>query len=164
MPTVPRQAWAHRDGKIDMMPLRPADWGSEALSVRAQIAEAFYRFGIAHDEARVDVVVSCFTEDTVFEVAQGQGEPFTRFTGREELFEQLTRIIAERGDQRRHVISNVVVEELDLAAGTACALAFSLVSVAANGLSLGASVIYTARLRRDVDGCWRFSYFFIGMD
>lgn len=163
-PTLPPQAWAHRQGKIDMRPLEASDFGPEALAARARIADAFYRFAIAHDEARVDVVVSCFTEDTVFEVAQGQAEPFTRFHGRDELFDRLTRIIAEQGDQRRHVLSNVLVDELDLTAGTASALAFSAVTVAANGLSLGASVIYTARLRREDDGCWRFSYFFIGMD
>ncbi|MEU5698748.1 nuclear transport factor 2 family protein [Streptomyces aurantiacus] len=163
-PTLPLQAWAHREGKIDMRPLEEADFGPEALAARARIADAFYRFGIAHDEARIDVVVSCFTEDTVFEVAQGRAEPFTRFRGRAELFDRLTRIVAEQGDQRRHVISNVLVDELDLAAGTASALAFSAVTVAADGLSLGASVIYTARLRRERDGCWRFSYFFIGMD
>jgi hypothetical protein len=163
-PTLPLQAWAHRDGKINMAELGPADWSPAALAARAQIAEAFYRFGVAHDEARVDVVVSCFTPDTVFEVAQGQAEPFTSFRGRAELFDRLTRIIAEQGDQRRHLMGNVLVEELDLAAGTASALAFSVVTRAANGLSLGASVIYTARLRREPDGCWRFTYFYIGMD
>lgn len=163
-PTLPRQAWAHRDGKIDMRPLAPADWSPAALGARAQIAEAFYRFAIAHDEARVDVVVSCFTADTVFEVAQGQAEPFTSFSGRTELFERLTKIIAEQGDQRRHLMGNVLVEELDLAAGTASALAFSVVTRAADGLSLGASVIYTADLHRQDDGCWRFNYFYIGMD
>jgi ketosteroid isomerase-like protein len=163
-PTLPPQAWAHRQGKIEMHPLVTADWSPRALAARAQIAEAFNRFGTAHDEARVDVVVSCFTEDAVFEVAQGQAEPFTRFTGRAELFDRLTRIISEQSDQRRHVMGNILVEELDLAAGTATALAFSVVTVAANGLSVGASVIYTADLRREDDGCWRFSYFFIGMD
>jgi hypothetical protein len=163
-PTLPPQAWAHRQGKIDMRPLEAADWSPDAIAARAQIAEAFFRFGIAHDEARVDVVVTCFTDDVTFEVAQGQAKAFTSFHGREELFDRLTRIIGEQSDQRRHVISNVLVEELDLEAGTASALAFSVVTVAANGLSVGASVIYTANLRREADGCWRFCYFFIGMD
>jgi alkanesulfonate monooxygenase SsuD/methylene tetrahydromethanopterin reductase-like flavin-dependent oxidoreductase (luciferase family) len=162
--TTPPQAWAHRQGKIDMRPMEPSDWSPEALAARAQIADAFFRFGIAHDEARVDVVVTCFTADTVFEVAQGQAQPFSSFHGRDELFDRLTRIISEQSDQRRHVISNVLVERLDLKAGTASALAFCAVTVAADGLSLGASVIYTADLRREADGCWRFCYFFIGMD
>ena len=37
-------------------------------------------------------------------------------------------------------------------------------SVAADGLTLGASVLYVADLVREADGCWRFSYFYIGMD
>jgi hypothetical protein len=162
--TFPPQAWAHRQGKIAKKPLAPADWGPEALTARAQIAEAFYRFGIGHDEARADVAASCFTQDVVYEVARGSAEPFTRFVGRDEVQTRLSAIFAEMADQRRHIISNVLVEELDLAEGTAKALAFGAVTVAADGLTLGASVIYDAGLRRDEDGCWRFSYFFIGMD
>ncbi|MCW2759751.1 MAG: nuclear transport factor 2 family protein, partial [Nocardioidaceae bacterium] len=130
----------------------------------AQIAEAFYRFGIGHDECQVDVAGSCFTEDTVYQVARGSAEPFATFEGRAMVQEKLAAIFAEMGDQRRHVISNVLVEDLDLASGTASALAFGVVTVAADGLSLGSSVIYQATLRREGDGCWRFSSFFIGMD
>jgi ketosteroid isomerase-like protein len=147
-----------------MKKLEPADWGPEALSARAQVAEAFYRFGIGHDEARADVAASCFTEDVVYQVARGSAEPFATFEGRSLVEEKLTAIFAEMNDQRRHIISNVLVEELDLVAGTAEALAFGAVTVAADGLALGASVIYTATLRREDDGCWRFSHFFIGMD
>jgi alkanesulfonate monooxygenase SsuD/methylene tetrahydromethanopterin reductase-like flavin-dependent oxidoreductase (luciferase family) len=148
IPTAPPQGWAHRSGKVDVRPLEPADWSPQALAARAQIAEAFYRFGIAHDEARVAVLVTCFTEDTVFEVARAEAEAFETFRGRSELFERLGVVIAGQGDQRRHAISNIVVEELDLVAGTAKALAYGVVT----------------NLRRESDGCWRFSYFFIGMD
>lgn len=162
--TFPPQAWAHRQGKVTMKTLQSADWSPEALSARAQIAEAFYRFGIGHDECRADVAGSCFTDDVVYEVARGSAQAFTTFTGRATVEERLTAIFDEMADQRRHIISNVLVEELDLVAGTAQALAFGAVTVAADGLVLGASVFYTADLRRDTDGCWRFSYFFIGMD
>jgi alkanesulfonate monooxygenase SsuD/methylene tetrahydromethanopterin reductase-like flavin-dependent oxidoreductase (luciferase family) len=162
--TLPPQAWAHRQGKISMRPLEPADWSPDAMAARAQIAEAFNRFGTAHDEARIDVVVSCFTADTVFEVAEGQAEAFTRFEGRAELFDRLTGVVAEQADQRRHVLGNILIEELDLGRGTAAALAYSVVTVAADGLSLGAAVLYDTRLRREDDGCWRFSYFFVGLD
>jgi hypothetical protein len=162
--TLPPQAWAHRQGKISMRPLEPADWSPDAMAARAQIAEAFNRFGTAHDETRIDVVVSCFTADTVFEVAEGQAEAFTRFEGRAELFDRLTGVVAEQADQRRHVLGNILIEELDLGRGTAAALAYSVVTVAADGLSLGAAVLYDTRLRREDDGCWRFSYFFVGLD
>jgi SnoaL-like domain len=160
--TQPRQAWAHRDGKIVMNTLAPADWSIEAVIARAQITETFYRFGTGHDEARTDVVGSCFTANAVYEVAKGQGEAFTRFNGRAEIMERFTAIVAEQSDQRRHSISNVLVERLD--GDTATAIAYSIVSVAADGLTLGATVFYTADLAKEADGVWRFSYFFIGMD
>jgi len=160
----PGQAWSHREGLVDLRPLAAADWSPEALAARAQIAEAFSRFGTAFDEARVDVLCSCFTEDALFEVGLGSAEPRTRFGSRQEIAEQLPGRIAAQADQRRHLMGNVLVEELDLGAGTARALAYSVVTVASDGLSLGASVIYTSELRREDDGCWRFGSFFIGMD
>lgn len=162
--TFPPQAWAHRQGRVSMKTLQPADWSPEALAARAQIAEAFYRFGMGHDECRVDVVGSCFTDDVVYQVARGSAEPFSTFTGRDVVEERLGAIFDEMTDQRRHLVSNVVVEELDLGAGRADALAFGVVTVAADGLSVGASVFYDGALRREADGCWRFERFFIGMD
>ncbi|GAA0984151.1 hypothetical protein GCM10009555_057340 [Acrocarpospora macrocephala] len=162
--TFPPQAWAHRQGKVSMKTLQPADWSPEALAARAQIAEAFYRFGIGHDECRADVAGSCFTEDVVYDVALGSAKPFATYRGRTMVEDKLSAIFDETRDQRRHVISNVLVEELDLGAGTAKALAFCVVTVAKDGLVLGASVFYNGELRRQADGCWRFTYFFIGMD
>jgi SnoaL-like protein len=161
---LPQQAWAHRLGKIDMRPLAQGDWSPDALAARAQIAEAFYRFGTSFDEARVDVLSSCFTEDAVFEVVQGDLELRTRLESRQQIADALPESIRKQADQRRHLMGNVLVEELDLAAGTAKALAYSVVTVASDGLQVGASVIYTTELRREDDGCWRFTYFFIGMD
>src|SRR6266851_1335427 len=94
----PRQAWAHRDQKIDLKPLAAADWSPAAVAARLQITEAFSRFGTAHDEARTDVVGSFFTPDSVVEVAEGQGEPFVRDGGRQVIIGRLTGIIAEQGD------------------------------------------------------------------
>src|SRR2546430_1309704 len=90
--TQPRQAWAHVDKKISMRPLEAADWSPEAVAARLQIQEAFHRFGTAHDEARADVVGSCFTQDAVFEVAQGQGEAFVHYEGRAEIIRRITGI------------------------------------------------------------------------
>jgi hypothetical protein len=160
--TQPRQAWAHVDGKIDLQPLKAADWSPAAVAARLQIAEAFSRFGTAHDEARTDIIGSCFTQDAIFEVAEGSGQPFVHYEGRQTITGRLTAIIAEQGDQRRHCITNVLVE--DLTDATAHALAYGMVPIAANGITLGVTCLYVADLKREDDGCWRFSYFYIGMD
>jgi FAD/FMN-containing dehydrogenase len=163
--TAPAQAWAHRDGGVCLGPLGPADWSPMALAARAQIAEAFYRFGIAHDEARIDVLATCFTADARFEVVDastGSVEPFVTDHGRDQIVARLGATIAEQADQRRHLIGNVVVD--GLTATTATALAYGAVTVAADGLLLGASVLYSADLTREDDGVWRFNRFRIGMD
>lgn len=165
MSTAPTPAWAHREGGLRLGPLRPADWSPPALAARAQIADAFYRFGIAHDEARVDVLATCFTADARFEVVDastGSAEPFVRDQGRDQIVTRLGETIAEQADQRRHLIGNVVVDALT--ATTASALAYGVVTVAADGLRLGASVLYSADLVQEGDGGWRFSRLRVGMD
>jgi hypothetical protein len=161
---APVQAWAHREGLVHLEPLKAAAWTLETIAARLQISETFSRFAIAHDEARIDVIMSCFTSGGVLQVAQGHAEPFAVHRGRAAVGTELQRIIGQQGDQRRHLISNIVIERLD--ATTARALAYGLVSGAgaSYGLRLGASVIYVADLAREQDGCWRFTSFFIGMD
>lgn len=162
--TRPQQAWAHKEGKIDLLPLAPAQWGPEALAARAQIADAFFRFGMAWDEARLDVLCSCFTEDALFESSEGNATPFLSLRGQAEMRADIAGTMAAQADQRRHLFSNVMIEQLDLEQGTARALAQCVVTAVGTRLQLAASVIYTADLRREADGCWRFSYFFVGMD
>jgi hypothetical protein len=59
-------------------------------------------------------------------------------------------------------MTNILIEKLT---ETECqALAFGVVTGAADGLFLAASVYYKGELRLESDGMWRFNYFFIGMD
>jgi len=163
---APAQAWAHREGLVHLQPLgdAAASWAPEAVVARLRIAETFYRFAIGHDEARIDVLESCFAPEGVLQVAQAHAEPFATHRGRAAVGAALAHVIGQQADQRRHLISNIVVESLD--ATQARALAYGLVSGAGAdyGLRLGASVIYTADLVLEADGCWRFARFFIGMD
>lgn len=161
---TPAQAWAHREGLVHLRPLAAGAWTPETVQARLQIAETFNRFAIGHDEFRIDVVLSCFTEDATFCVAEGHAEPFATHRGRPAIGAALTSTIGQQGDQRRHLIANITVEHLD--AATASVLAYGLVSAVGAGseLRLGASVLYVADLVLEADGCWRFTRFFIGMD
>ncbi|MFT3866652.1 MAG: nuclear transport factor 2 family protein [Solirubrobacterales bacterium] len=159
--TLPEQAWAHKTGKIDLGPQRPIPAASDPLD-RLAIAEAFSRFGIAHDEARLDILATCFTADAVLEVVEGSAEPLALMEGREAILAGIGSVITQQQDQRRHCMANVVIDRLD--GEEARALAYGFVSVAADGLSLGASVVYSGDLRREADGAWRFTRFLIGMD
>ncbi|MBS0282034.1 MAG: nuclear transport factor 2 family protein, partial [Proteobacteria bacterium] len=70
---------------------------------------------------------------------------------------------AKQNDQRRHAISNVVIDKLD--ATRATAIAYGVVTAAGGGeLYLGATVIYRGDMRKMPDGTWRFAKLVIGMD
>jgi hypothetical protein len=159
--SFPEQAWAHRHGRIQMRPHGASDVKRDPMSW-LQIHEAFARFGIAHDEGRMDVLASLFTADAVLEVAEGKWPPFSIKQGRDTLIKTFGTVFAQQTDQRRHCMTNVCIERLtDYEAE---AIAYGVVTTAANGLELGASVFYAAELRREPDGVWRFCRFFIGMD
>jgi ketosteroid isomerase-like protein len=129
---------------------------------RLLIAEAFSRFGIGHDEDRVDVVLSCLTDDVSFEFATGTATAEIVLRGKEAVRARLAPNLSKLYGQRRHCITNVVID--DLTAATATAMAYGIVSRAADGLVLQAAVLYAAELRKEADGYWRFSRFFIGCD
>jgi ketosteroid isomerase-like protein len=159
--TLPEQGWAHKIGAVKMGP-HGARGIADDLASKFEIHELFARWGIAYDEARLDVIESMFTEDAVFEVTQAGEKRSGRLESRAAMLETVRKALAFQADQRRHFMTNVVIERLT--ATEATALAYGMVTVAANGLSFGASVIYTADLRRERDGVWRFSSFYIGMD
>jgi hypothetical protein len=160
--TFPRQAWMHKDGKVDLKALGAVPCTTDQLVDRSLIAEAFNRFAMSHDEARLDVLSSCFTDDAVYEVAKGSAEPIARMEGKQSIISALTTVVANQADQRRHCMTNIVVESLD--EHDALALAFGVVTVAADDLITGAACFYKGELRKSGDGFWRFSYLFIGMD
>lgn len=159
--TEPRQGWAHKDGRIRM--LAPATVSATASPMDyLLIHEAFARYGMAHDEVQIDVLAALFTDDAVLEVAKGSGTPFQTVRGGKAIVANFANVLSQQLDQRRHCFTNILIEKLD--GNRASSLAFGLVSVAADGLILGATVFYAADLQRGADGHWRFTRLFIGMD
>lgn len=160
--TFPDLFWASKQGLIDVHKLGDVPFSVDQIRDRMLITEAFYRFATGHDENRVDVVVSCMTDDVSFEFSKGSAKPFDEVHGRAALEERLTKGIPLMYGQRRHCMSNVLIESLT--ESTATAYAYGIVSRAAVGLVMQATVMYVGELRKEPDGFWRFSRFFIGMD
>lgn len=157
----PRQGWAHKDGVVNLQPNRRGN-PNEAID-RLMIQEAFSRWGIGFDEGRADVIASIFEDDGVLDSLEGNGTPTLTVKGAREIGAAMVRFQQKQADQRRHSMTNVVVESLS--ADRAVALAYGIVTVAKNGqLTLGSSVIYRGELKKGRDGIWRFSHFVIGMD
>jgi hypothetical protein len=95
-------------------------------------------------------------------VLLGSKDPIDSAEGQDEIVRTVGNSLQQQQDQRRHVITNIVIDRLT--EKEASAVAYGIVAISKDGLSLGASVIYSADLRREADGVWRFSKFVIGMD
>jgi hypothetical protein len=158
----PPRFWASLGGRIDLKPLGAVPQTLEQVLDRMLIMEAFARFGIAHDENRVDVIMSCFTDDIVLEGSNGSAEPTNVMRGREAVQKRLEGNVGILYGQRRHCMSNIILESLTETEATA--IAYGMVPRAADGFVIQASVLYDADLRKEADGFWRFSRFFIGCD
>ncbi len=158
--TGPRQAWAHVDRRVDLKTLDAAPVVDPATFLAIQ--GTFARFGIAHDEGREAPLLSLFTPDAVLEVAEASGTPFQTVRGRKAIVANFLNVFGQQKDQRRHAMTNLVIEALN--GNSATALCYGIVTVANGALLIGATVFYSADLRRDTGGRWRFARFFIGMD
>jgi hypothetical protein len=159
--SAPPQAWASKSGVVKLQP-HGSQLANADLRDRLLVAEAFSRWGVAYDEARLDIVRSLFTSEAVFDVLQGSAEPIAHAVGPDDIVLNVEGSLRQQNDQRRHAITNILVERLTRTEATA--VAYGIVTVAADGLKLGATVIYSGDLRKGADGTWRFSRFVIGMD
>jgi ketosteroid isomerase-like protein len=155
---TPTQAWASKTGQLQIKPLT-TPLLAESLADHMAIKDVLARYGIAQDEGLHDVMATLFTDDAVLTVSEG-GSPFQTVKGGPNIAKNAIGIFKHQTDQRRHTIANIVID--DLTDCTANVAAYTLVGV--NGVSLGASCIYTGSLRKCHDGCWRFTRFWIGMD
>lgn len=159
--SFPQQNWASKSGLIQLQPNGKAVTTSNVLD-RLLIQETFSRWGIAWDEARLDVIRTLFTKEGELIITLGNEKPLTRHVGPDAIAKYVEGASKIQADQRRHAMTNVVVERLT--SDEATTIAYGVVTIAADGLKLGATVIYSAELRKDDQGIWRFSKFVIGMD
>ena len=157
----PRQGWAHADGVMTLalnQPVVPAQ-----TIDRLMIHETFARWGIAWDEGRLDVIRSLFAEHGELVILEATSEPLQHLKGHDAILEHVRRTYAVQADQRRHAISNIVLDQLD--ASRATALAYGVVTAVKGGqILLGATVFYRGELIKHPTAGWQFETFIIGMD
>lgn len=157
---APQQGWAESAG-LNGLVIRDKGHDLGDISDRMQIVELLARWGIAYDEARADLVADLFTTDASLTALAGP-QRIEEVHGRNAIVASVRNASRRQGDQRRHLISNIVINELH--AGEADVNAYGLVGVAGDSVVLGATVFYRAHARKDPDGVWRFSKFTIGVD
>ena len=154
----PRPAWAHRDEAIKVEPHPPLD-----LSLQAVLADRLYRYCWGFDERRPDVLEETFTHDAVW-VGNVMGE--TRvgpLEGRDAVLAYLSNFWQHQRDQRRHVVTNVIVESAGPTTARMRAYLLLVGSTRAK-TALEAAGFYTLDYRLEADGRWRISRLDAGFD
>lgn len=136
---------------------------ADDLRDRLELHELFARYAWSYDEGRFDQLADLWTVDAQFEIRGGVGTMPTTMRGRDEI---VTTMQARRSQtqpaQRRHLITNVVVEEVD--GDRARASAYLVLGSTTDGvLSLPITGHYRNGYAR-VDGRWRIHRQVLTMD
>lgn len=157
-----RPGWAHTDGIVDLKenPTKRDDLVS--VEDRALIEEMFARYGIAFDDRRLNALSSLFTEDVSYEIVCASKDVKVEVAeGRDELLANTQEAWRLLNDQRRHHLTNVVLDKVD--DEHVKAIAYGIVVLAGNPNVLAATAVYSADVVL-VDAQWRFSKFIIATD
>ena len=158
---APTRGWAEAAG-VDSLGNRSKVISSAPVGDRLDIYDLFARWGVVYDEARLDLLPDLFTTDATFIVLLADRQPIVEVHGRQSILANVGNSLEQQGDQRRHLISNVVISQIS--ERQADANAYGMVAVAAATISVGTTVFYRASLSKGDDGVWRFSKLIIGMD
>lgn len=160
-PLRPSPAWAHGTGLVR---LRTGAERSVAppLDPRQALQEVIHRYCWAFDERRGDLLAECFTAGGTWEASVMGETRVGPFVGQAQVQEWLSRFWDHQRDQRRHLILNFIVE--DLQDDRATALAYLLLMGSSDAASRMESVgFYRLDFRID-GGAWRIESLQAGFD
>lgn len=158
----PAPSWSTATGRTDIKPAVERSTSDEALD-RVLIADRIYRYGFAFDERRLDQLVEGFTEDGLWEGSIMGIDQVGPFHGREKIRGFMAEFFPIQKDQRRHVFTNVIIDELD--GDTANAYAYLVLWSSQNAETHAVTAgPYRFALRRDDRGVWLISELHGGWD
>jgi ketosteroid isomerase-like protein len=99
----------------------------------------------------------------VFTANIGGDQPFGPYVGREEIVAWLTSYWDKETDQRRHFVTDAMVD--DLSGDEATVTAMLLLAASEDGvMRTVTSGFYRVELRKEGDGAWRIARFDAGYD
>lgn len=157
----PQPAWATTADHVQTKALA-ADEDSSRAADRALIAERVHRYGWGYDERNRSQLAECFTTDGQWEANIMGVDRIGPFEGRDAVVDFLTEFWAEQTDQRRHIFTNVIVD--DLAGDGAVAHAYLTLTATADAtLQTVTNGPYRFTMQRD-EGVWRIAHLYAGFD
>ena len=130
-------------------------------SARNEIENTLHRYTFGYDNCDWSVVESCFTEGAVLSLRVGDGALVGPYEGREAVLKMMRDASHSQGDQRRHVTTNVIIQE---DGHDATSVAYLTLFSAKNGVLTPLSTgEYHDKLLRTSMG-WKLSERHIGLD
>jgi hypothetical protein len=156
-----RPSWGHIDELIHLNHDQTLV-SKEMLAERVLIAERMHRYGWAFDERQEEALSECFTESATWQASIMGKSNLGPFNGRSEVMNFMKGYWPNQLDQRRHNITNVIVESQS--EKTANILA-SLVLMSASEQSLKPVTTGFYRVEMvKLDGLWKIQKLLVGFD
>lgn len=133
------------------------------MTARPEIENAIHRAAWGYDENDVDLIAAQFAEDAVLTMQIGrEGDVIGPFAGREAIRKLHADSLVSQTDQRRHNVSNVIIDaESADAASTLANL--TLLSIENGAIRVLSSGFYRDEFTRDGDA-WRIATRHIYLD
>jgi SnoaL-like domain len=153
-------AWAHASGFLSLQEPGPVPTTLQEVADRDLARESALRYSYAYDERRLDVLRSLLTADAKFSISISGAGVHTE-AGRDTVVAWLAGIMEGQDDQRRHVVSNVIIEEINAKSAviTTYLAVFSIKETA----QLATTGFYRFDLAKQ-DSIWRIRHIFDGLD
>jgi hypothetical protein len=157
----PKPAWGHKNGIINLSDDQVSS-SVEFLVNRVLISERMNRYGWAFDERQEEALKACFAENATWQANIMGSNIIGPFTGREEIVSFMKEFWPVQTDQRRHIITNLLVE--DQTDSTASILTYHvLMSASTEKLFPVTSGFYKVEMVK-IDNIWRISTLLAGYD
>jgi hypothetical protein len=160
VPSTCPPAWAHTAGFIALGEPAAVPSTLQELADRDLARESALRYSYAYDERRLDVLRSLLTADAKFSISIS-GSDVQSVEGRDTVVDWLADIMDSQDDQRRHVVSNVIIE--NLTANEAVIVTYLAIFSVKEAAQLATTGFYRFDLEKQ-DGVWRISHILDGLD
>jgi hypothetical protein len=156
-----RPSWGHIDQVINLNDDQTLA-SKEMLAERVLIAERMYRYGWAFDERQIDALSECFTDSATWQASIMGTSSIGPFNGRGEIISFMKGFWPIQSDQRRHNITNVIVESQS--EKTVSVMAYLvLMSASEQGLKPVTTGFYKVEMIK-LDGTWKIQNLLVGFD
>jgi hypothetical protein len=153
-------AWAHAGGFLSLEAPRAVPTTLQEIADRDLARESALRYSYAYDERRLDVLHALLTPDAKFSISISGGEVHTE-SGRETVIEWLSGIMDGQDDQRRHLVTNVIID--DITDSTAVVVTYLAVYSVRETAQLATTGFYRFELAKE-GPIWLVSHIFDGLD